>query len=448
MIKNTKALLFVGLIAGVLFVIVSVLLKQQPEVKDNIQRAKLVTVSKLKQQVIAPQVTGFGRVMPKHVWRGVAEVSGRVIYRNPVLESGRMVPANTLLLEIDPVEYQLMVAQAQANKNASQVKLARMLQEEKNLKVSLAIEQQRLTLAKQELDRKTNINKQGLISASNLEQQEQSYYAQLKVVEDIQSRVKLLPDDTKVTEAQLKVDEYKLLDAQRKLAKTKLTLPFNARIAEVNIEQDQVVALGETMLVAHKLGSVQVKAELAVHDLRTVVASLDIIPTEQLFPSIEKANFTGDITLTLNNQSFHWPARVTRIAQEIDANSATIGVFLEVEQDFKALDLPNKPPLGKGMFVSATITGAAKPHLIVKEKALHGDKVYVMTEEDTLRMLPVSILFRNNGLVAISGDVQAGDRIVQNDLIPAIEGMKLRIAENENKRGEKSITGAERLSND
>jgi hypothetical protein len=51
-----------------------------------------------------------------------------------------------------------------------------------------------------------------------------------------------------------------------------------------------------------------------------------------------------------------------------------------------------------------------------------------MDGENKLKIVPVSVLYRNQATTVIqaeSGKISAGDRLVLNDLLPAIEGMSL-----------------------
>ncbi|WP_394202466.1 efflux RND transporter periplasmic adaptor subunit [Shewanella waksmanii] len=427
--NDKKRMLIPGIAAGVFILILANLLKPSPSLVQGYDKARLVEVSPLTQKQVAPIIQGFGRVEPKHIWQAVAEVTGKVIYRHPQLETGRMLPADTLVLEIDPLEYQLKLAQAEANLNATQAKLTQLDQQQKNLETSLEIEQKKTLLVEQEYQRKQALKKQNLISSSELESQKQSLLAQTKLVEDLQSSLKLLPDDRKVTQAQASVDEAALQDAQRRLAQTKISLPFDARVSDINIEQDQVVANGAVMIVAHQLGTAEVKAELSLSDMRTLVSSILPASSTQNMPSIERFNLQAQVQFGAGEHEFIWPAKVTRVAETVNPTQGTIGVYLEVAQDFHQLDLLSKPPLTKGMFVSAKIYGGAKQHYVVPEKALHGNSIYVMDSQDQLQIIPVEVLFRHEDQVAIDGDIAAGQRLVLNDLIPAIAGMGLKVAD-------------------
>lgn len=443
---NKKALALYGILLGLFVLVIAIILKPSPPVNISHSRAVLVETQRLKKISLAPSIEGFGRVAPKQAWDAIAEVSGKVIFRHPQLESGRMLPKGLKILEIDPLEYQLKLAQAQAALHATQAQLTRLEQQQRNLNASLKIESQKLALAEQEYQRKLSLKKRQLVSSSELEAQHQSLLVQTKLVEDLQSSLKLLPDDRKVSEAQLNVDEAKLKDAQRKLDQTQVFLPFEARIAEVSVEENQVVTQGMTMLSAHKLGAAEIKAEVSLSDMRTLVTSLEQQPREPSLPSIELLNLSASVTLQIANHHYLWPARVTRVAEMVNPNQASIGLYLEVEQDYHQLDLLKSPPLTKGMFVSATILGQASMQFVVPQKALHGDKLYFMSADNTLLIKTVKTLFRHNDTVAVAlasedelpnnrsatstlvaQSLQEGDRLIVNDLIPAMPGMSLRV---------------------
>jgi multidrug efflux pump subunit AcrA (membrane-fusion protein) len=428
---NRKILLIPGLLLGALAILLAVKLKPSPELATNYNPARLVEVQTLERQEVAPEVLGFGRVEPKHIWQATAEVSGRLVYRHPQLETGRLLPKDTLLLEIDPLEYQLKLAQAQANLNATQTKLGRIDKEVNNLNVSLKTEQQKLALVEQEYQRKLSLKKQNLISQSEIESQQQALLTQRKLLQDLQSAYELLPDDTKVTLAQLSVDQAKMEDAQRQLDKTRLLLPFDARIAEVNVEEDQVVTMGSLMLVAFQLGTVEIKAEMSLKDMNTIRMSIESSPVSPQLLAIEALQLPARVEFQTADIHYKWPAKVTRVAETINPDQATVGVYLEVSQAFPELQLMErgKPPLTKGMFLSAYIQGFASAQFVIPERALRGDKIYVMDSDDRLVIKPVDVLFRSAAGVAIAGDLNEGEQLVLNDLIPAIPGMTLRIAQ-------------------
>ncbi|WP_298769121.1 HlyD family secretion protein [uncultured Shewanella sp.] len=436
MMFSQKRVLLLGIGLGVVAIIISMLLKSRPDTFTQTNKARLVDTVALSKSNIAPEIKGFGRTEPEHTWSGVSQVSGRIVYRNPSLASGRFLPANTLLLAIDPTEYKLKVVEAKANKKASEVELTRLNLDEKNLKLSLEIEQNKLTLVKNEVERNKKLNRKNLLSKSALENQQQNYFNQLKLVQDIKNKLTLLPDDRRILEAQLEVEISKLASAERDLQHTEITLPFDARMADVNIENNQFVQLNETMVVAYELGTIQVMAEFSIDDLRVLLSSLPAIPKKGYLPSFKGVDLAASVNLNINNQLLSWPANVERVAQEVDAQSGMIGVYLNIEQDMSQINIADKPPLGKGMFVTAIIKGKTQSQYVVPEKAIQGNQIYVMKANGTLKIIPISVLFRNDDKVAIEGNIQKGDRLIMNDIAPAVNGMALRTS---NKVGEKLL---------
>jgi multidrug efflux pump subunit AcrA (membrane-fusion protein) len=136
------------------------------------------------------------------------------------------------------------------------------------------------------------------------------------------------------------------------------------------------------------------------------------------------------IELKSGRVSQTWPAKVKRISETVDLNQATVGVILEITQDLTAMR-PGKPPLLNGMFIKASLIGQASPQFSVPEKALHTNRIYLMSTENTLKIVPVTVLYRNQlDTVIQANDASAiaeGDLLVLNDLLPAIEGMGLSV---------------------
>ncbi|PMG76634.1 acriflavin resistance protein [Shewanella sp. 10N.286.51.B7] len=426
---------FPGIAAGFMILFAAIALRSSPELEAGHDKSRLVEVISLDKQLSMPVIKAYGRVAPKHSWQGIAEVGGKIIYRHPELETGRLIKADTLVLVIDPLEYELKLAQAEANYNGAQAQLVQLNQQEINLKTSLEIEQQKLTLVDQEYQRKKALNTKNLISKSELETQKQALLAQRNLVQDLNSSLSLLPDDRKVTQAQVKVNQALLNDAQRQLDNTQFTLPFDARIAEVNIERAQAVSSGAVLFEAHQLGAVEIKAELSLQDAETLITSISDIPRDSAsLPSIERVNFNSHVEINMGKKHHQWQAKLTRIADTINPDQATIGFYLEVEQDFNDMNLVKRPPLTNGMFVTAYINGYSSNQFVIPEKALHGDKIYLMDNEGKLQIKSVDVVYRTKNGVAIASQtgepaLKNSDQVVTNDLIPAIAGMSLKIAD-------------------
>ncbi|MEH0759182.1 HlyD family secretion protein [Vibrio sp. 16] len=426
---NKKLLFFPALAVGVIALVTAIKMKPQLPVKPAGDRARIVETITLELRASAPLAIGFGKVEPKVEWKAIAEVSGRVVYRNPMLQKGQVLQAGTEVIRIDPLDYELKLVQAQADLKSAQTSLAKLSQEEANLKQTLKIEKNRLAIANKELERKQNLRKKGLTSQSDVDQQTQSALSQRKIVLDIENQIGLMPDEKRVAQALVKVNGSKVEEAQRSLEKTIITLPYDLRIAEVDIEQDQVVNQQQTMIVAHGINTMEVEAQLSIHDMHTLASSLGEFERDASgIPKPDTSFINARIELNSGNVTATWPAKVSRISETVDPNQATAGVILEITQDYGDLNPASAPPLVNGMFVRAYIEGQANPNWVIPERALHGNKVYLLNDLNQLDIRPVEVLYRRDNQVIIDGDFEQGEKLILNDLLPAIEGMQLKEA--------------------
>ncbi|MFS1420110.1 efflux RND transporter periplasmic adaptor subunit [Vibrio splendidus] len=424
---NKKLLFFPALAVGVIGLVVAINLKPDLPTKPTGDRARLVDTVSLEQQLMAPLAVGFGKVVPKVEWKAIAEVTGQIVYRHPDLEKGQVIPAGTVVLKVDPLDYELKLIQAEADLKSSQTSLAKLNQEEDNLKQTLKIEKNRLVISNKELQRKQDLRKKGLTSQSDVDLQQQSALSQQKLVLDIANQIALMPDEKRVAEAVIKVNVSKVKEAQRSLDKTTIILPRAMRIAQVDIEQNQVVNLQQEMFVAHGINVMEVEAQLSIHDMQTLASSFKQFPRDAAgIPNPYEAPIKATIQLNSGNLNLSWPAKVARISETVDENQATAGIILEIAQDYSQLQPSNATPLVNGMFVKAEIEGVANLSWVVPERALHGDKVYLMDDNQRLQVVNVEVLYRRDNQVVVSGELQTGDKLVLNDVLPAIEGMLLK----------------------
>ncbi|MEG3693073.1 HlyD family secretion protein, partial [Vibrio coralliirubri] len=357
---NKKLLFFPALAVGVIGLVAAINLKPDLPTKPAGDRARLVDTVSLEQQLIAPLAVGFGKVVPKVEWKAIAEVTGQIVYRHPDLEKGQVIPAGTVVLKVDPLDYELKLIQAEADLKSSQTSLAKLNQEEDNLNQTLKIEKNRLVISNKELQRKQDLRKKGLTSQSDVDLQQQSALSQQKLVLDIANQIALMPDEKRVAEAVIKVNVSKMKEAQRSLDKTTITLPRAMRIAQVDIEQNQVVNLQQEMFIAHGINVMEVEAQLSIHDMQILASSFNQFPRDAAgIPNPYEAPIKASIQLNSGNLNLSWPAKVARISETVDENQATAGIILEIAQDYSQLQPDSATPLVNGMFVKAEIEGVA-----------------------------------------------------------------------------------------
>ena len=400
---------------GVLAVVFMAGGRQPPMKIDRGEISHAVRTVDVQAVDLVPQAQGYGEVQPARVWAAVAQVAGRVIETHPRLDNGEIIPAGTPLFRIDPVDYELKVAQAGAE-------LAELGVREENTRASLAIDQRNLRLAQREQDRVGELSNKGTASKSDVDNAERTMLSARIAVQNTENTLSLLPTQRRLLEA-------KLAQAERDLANTMVSAPFNLRIADLAVEKDQYVGVGQTLFRGDSVDRVEVVAQVARSALRNLFSGRN-----GPVPAIAEMNaklpdFTGFrplIRMDLGSQTAEWEAEFVRFSDQVDPHTRTIGVVIGVDGPLQKAIPGQRPPLSKGMFVQVVINGHTQPdRIVVPRSAIREGQVYVVGDDQRLQARPVDVLFSQGQLSVIAGGVKAGERLVVGDLIPAVPGMLL-----------------------
>ena len=403
-----------------------------PEIKPPDERVRAVRVITTEPVRLVPRVTGFGSVYPGTVWNATAQVGGEVDYVHPQLKKGAILPANTEIVRISPADFALAIKQAEANIRSSEAKLAELKVTETNTADLLAIEKRGLKLRQSELARKQKLLKRGTVARSVLELEQREALAQRKKVQDLENTLRLLPTQRAVQQEQIAVYRAQLESAKLDMARTRIRLPFDAKIAAVDVEAKQFVQIGGALATADSIDVAEVEAQMPIGQFRAMVnagvpGGLPRGFTAQSFSKIVKSfGFTAIVRLRAGNEIIAWPARFARISDTIDPKTRTIGVIVAVDGAYAKAIPGRRPPLVKGMFVEIEIrTRPLEAAIAVPRASLHGGSVYIVDSKNRLEIRPVTVGLLQGDLAVIENGIEPGTRLVVSDLIPAIAGMLL-----------------------
>lgn len=403
------------ILVGILAVLLMAGGRQPPAKAESGEASHRVRTVEVRAVDLVPQAEGYGEVRPEKVWAAVAQVAGRITEVHPHLRDGEILPTGTPLLRIDPVDYELKLAQARAE-------LAELDVQEQNAKASLAIDQRNLRLAEREKQRIDELSRKGTASNSDVDNAERAVLSARTAVQNTQNTLALLPTQRRLLEARLK-------QAERDLANTAVSAPFNLRIADLAVEQDQYVGIGQTLFSGDAVDRVEIVAQMAMASLRNLFLGRDgPIPTVAEMET-ELPRFTGFrplVRMDLGNQVAEWEAEFVRFSDQVDPQTRTIGVVIAVDRPLHKAIPGRRPPLSKGMFVDVIIRGHTQAdRLVVPRSAIRGGKAYVVGEDRRLQVRPVEVLFNQGPVSIVAEGVKPGEQVVVSDLVPAVAGMLL-----------------------
>lgn len=436
MTRNNKLTLGLALIAGIIFVVIMVNLKQPPERIEAQAAATPVRTLEVTPRVFRFEARGYGQVLPAQTWNAVTNVGGRVIWKHPGLESGNLIAAGTRLLQIDPTRYELAAASARADLAGIEAELRQIEQEERNTRASLKLEERRLTLARRELDRAKTLAERGALSETRYDEQQLATLQQEQAVQSLNNQLKLIPVRQDTLEARKARAVSALASALEDVEDTRFEAPWDLRVHQAEIDAGQHVSPGQTLFIADDIALAEATVQLEVAELRRVLSQLSDggLPEPGARATNHFTDFHEQIPLDdldvqvmpTNVPDAQWPGELTRVTSSLDPATRTVQVVVLVEKPYRNANPPARPPLVRNMFVQATIAAPTpEPVIVIPARAVHQGVVYLVDEDNRLQRREVRVSWQQGDQAVISEGLEQGDLLVLDDLVPAIDGTLL-----------------------
>lgn len=398
------------------------------------ERATTVRTIHVPQTTVFPQTMATGYVQPGQVWQAIAQVSGKVVTLHPRLKQGVLINADEILVKLDPSDYELAIAYAETEIESVNVQLAQVDVHEGNDKASLAIERRALKIARDELQRKQKLLDFGSLSPSDVEKEQRNVLVQQQRVQVLLNSINLYPVDRRRLKTDLAKLETQVATAKLNLERTTIRMPFNGRIASVNIEYQEFVGLGRVMVVADSINTAEVRVQMPMARLANLVQSDVVVDAENAdYAEIGKLiGLTASVQLQQNDDLIEWDAKVVRVGHELDPRTRTVDIIIEVDKPYGRIQPGKRPPLVKGLFVDVRLSGRPQmDSIVIPLNALHDRQVYVFSAENRMQRRNVIPGIRGSDYVIVKEGLRPDERIVISDLVPAIDGMLLTPVDDE-----------------
>ena len=383
--------------------------------QQKANQGQWVSVLALKKQTVAPSIMAFGRLTPSITWQGIMEVGGKVAYRHPLLERGHFLPQDTLLLTLDTVEHQLKVDQAKASLLVLKAQQKQIQLDVLNQKKNMEIEEKNRTIVEKAWRRALKLQQKGMISPSTLDLERKAYLTSLKSEQVVRHQLALLTPQQQILKAQIARETAALQQAQLSLDKTALTLPFYGQVSMVDVALNEWVKPQQKVIEVIDPNKMEITVHIPWSDWQRLQPALDPMKTDRLLQmgsDLRAWVYLGD------SEVKKIPAKVQRVSESMDAKTQTLGVVVEVEGKKKHQSL-----IRNGALLQVQLVGKSREHWVVPQSAIHQRQLYLLSEENTLVMIPIEILFHVAEGAVIQGSLPDNPMLITTDLLPAIQGM-------------------------
>jgi len=295
-----------------------------------------------------------------------------------------------------------------------------------------------LNLGLAELKRvKVLVNKRTL-ARNQLDIEEQKVLQLRSSVQDLQGNIDTYASRKASTRAQIKQSKSQVDQSKDTLVRTEVILPFDARIGTVSVDAGEFIPAGGQLFEALGIEAVEINAQLPVKHLRPLASTMSAIPDQgslqnlgNLQKIISNWNLDAKVRIVGGDKNTVWDGELLRVGESVDPTRDTLGMVVSVEKPYDGVIPGQRPPLLKGMYTSVEFLSKPRDMLVIPRKALHENRVYVVSEENTLSIRPIQISYSQGQLVVIKDGLKEGDKIITSDLVPVIEGIKLELIESD-----------------
>ena len=402
----------------------------QRQVRDN--PGPVVRVVTLKPRDVPLSVAGFGTVRAKHVWRIAPEVSGTVVELSPQLRAGLHVRRGDLLFQVDPRPFRLAVERIRARLVQHEKEIAVLEQQRKNHHETLALAQQNLSIAEDDLWRDDELARKGTISPRERDRSQQMRNEALRAVQSAENLLALNGPRVEQAEAAIEVARAELEEAELRLDKTRLLSPADGQLVETSLDLGEYVATGREVASLHGTDAVEIPIAVPMDELRW----LPTLSPDRFSPAATPASGpnralpAATVHWKSGERRYSWTGTVVRWEAGLDSQTRTITLVVEVPRPWDSFRPGEHPALQPGMFCRVEISGRTQPGaVVIPRTAMHGGNVVYLASEGRLARREVEVLRFLGDQAIISAGLQSGDRLVVSPLSAPILGMKIRSLE-------------------
>jgi membrane fusion protein, multidrug efflux system len=339
----------------------------------------------------------IGKCVAREVVEIRPQVSGQIT--NIHFADGANIKKGDLLFTIDPRPFQASLQQAEAN-------LARDIAAKKQAEAALARDRAQAKLGEAQSRRYAQLNKQGVVSNEQSEQM-------LTNAEALRATVAADEAAIRNAEEAIKADEAAIENAKVQLSYCFIHSPIDGRAGQRLVDVGNLAApgAGTSLLVIQRLDPIYAEFTISQNDLSTVQRNLSQgalkaevrLPDEPDKPVVGALTFvdnavkdaTGTVNLRAtiaNGDRRFWPGRFVNVR-----------LVLSVLRD-------------------AVLVPATAPQMSAK-----GQFVYVVKDDSTAEMRPVTVGQRQGDMVVIEKGIAAGEKVVVNGQLGVTPGGKVLV---------------------
>jgi RND family efflux transporter MFP subunit len=319
-----------------------------------------------------------GTVEPRTESTLIPQVSGQIVAISPSFREGGFFEEGDVLVTLDPRDYELAIASAEA---------------------------------------------QVAQAESALEQE----LAQAKVVEGDWRMLGREAPELGLRKPQIAAARATVLSARAQLERarfdlerTRIRAPYDGQVLEKNVDVGQFVSPGTLLARVYATDYVEIRLPLSSRQLEFVD-----LPERFRGETAQRGTAGPEVVVkaTIGRQEWRWSGRVVRAEGAIDTRTRQLFVVAQVDDPYEpAAD--GQPPLRIGQFVEVEIVGRTLENAFVLPRSAlrDGTEVLLVDDESRLQRRPVTVAWTDGEHAVVTAGLEAGEVVNITPLAVAAGG--------------------------
>ncbi|MFG0288303.1 MAG: efflux RND transporter periplasmic adaptor subunit [Rhodopirellula sp. JB044] len=316
--------LLLGAASGIVWMLGSVESASRPPLDDTavgrlfaLPAVDVLPVRSLKSTGQKLHLSADGTVVPFREVVLATEVAGQIVEKSPLCETGKYVTKDTVLMRIDPTDYELEVKRLQRLRQQEYEALGEVDQEMVNTKRSITLAKADIELQRRELKRQEALPNQ-FASQGELDQARRALLASEQQLVLYQNQLDLAEKRRARLESAEQLAAMQLEAAENNLRRTVIKAPITGVVVSEQAELNTFVARGSAVVTIEDTSKVEVAAKLRIDQLYWVLNQnkRDDQPSEDLGlapatgDDVASENAAGNVTAdtsTVGDRGYRLP---------------------------------------------------------------------------------------------------------------------------------------------
>ena len=375
-----------------------------------------VKVTEIVRRDVQSKIRVFGEITAGREAEIRAMVAGRLVELHPKFRTGELVRAGQHLAVIDPVDYEIGLAERRAELAQADALLREYRRELKWETELLANAERQVELAERGLERSSSLALSGRESQKVRDDSEIALAsAEQARLQRSQAKARLAARIEQQRAAYQRAQAV-LAAAERNLAHTRVVAPFEGHLADVKLALGHRVAIGESLGRLLAAAELEARFEIPEADFARLLSAR---PSEDALQAVIGQEV--EVAWRLGEQSLEFDGVVSRIGAEIDPAMGGIELYAILAEN------ASEAGLRAGAFVEVRVADVEYHSVfLLPAKAVSDDGRAYVLDGDRLRAVDVKVLRTLGDEVVVDAALDDGARIVVNQFAGIGPGLKAR----------------------